>query len=457
MKQAGFHYQETMSEPVMRTHGLWFVLLFVLALPLPRAANAAELRLPRPSLPNNVPIPNEYGAAATFSETGYVNRTDDFHTAHGTNGRDCASCHAAEVGWSVTPAYVTARFIATGGRDPLFNKLDANNPTLDLSTVWKRKEGYSMLLRGLFRRGGAMRDDRDFDIVAVNDPNGVGSTTVFSFYRRPLPTANLKLATGVHWDGRFSVTGDGRPPRLGLFQQARAALFGALERPREPPPPDSRVDAIVDDEVGLWHAQVLVPGIGRLDSCGGRGGPEALSLESTRVGRFDLYDAWLEFVPGSCDPRPSAAALRAQIARGQEIFNTRRSATGGTCLGCHNVANNGTNSDDRFFDIGVSSAANRPSGMPLYTVRKRCAAGDSACVIEEKQTTDPGRAFITGRFADINKFKVPSVRGVAARAPYFHNGSAKTLRDVVRHYGQQRGFNFTKQEEADLVAFLRAL
>lgn len=443
----------------MRMHGLWFVLLFAVALPQPRAADAAEaqVQLPQPSLPNNLPIPNEYGFAATFSEEGFVNRADDFHTPLGTNGRDCASCHAVEAGWSVTPAYVTARFIATAGRDPLFNKLDANNPTLDLSTVWKRKEGYSMLLRGLFRRGGAVRDDRDFDIVAVDDPNGVGSTTVFSFYRRPLATANLKLATGVHWDGRFSVAGDGRPPRLGLFQQARTALVGALEAPRDPPPADALVNAIVDDEVQLWHAQVFVPGIGRLDSCGGRGGPEALSLETTRVGRFDLYDAWLEFVPNRCDSRPYAAALRAQIARGQQIFNTRTSANGGTCLGCHNVANNGTSSNDLFFDIGVSDAANRPSGMPLYTVRKRCAPTDSTCVIQEKQTTDPGRAFITGRFADINKFKVPSVRGVAARAPYFHNGSAKTLRDVVRHYGQQRGFNFTEQEEQDLVAFLRAL
>src|SRR5687768_1527373 len=206
----------------MRLHGLSFVLLF--------AAVSSQA-----SLPNNIPIANEYGAAATFSEEGFVNRADDFHTPLGTNGRECASCHAVEAGWSVTPSYVTARFIATAGRDPLFNKLDANNPTLDLSTVWKRKEGYSMLLRGLFRRGGAVREGRDYDIVAVDDPNGVGSTTVCSFYRRPLATANLKLATGVHWDGRFSVAGDGRPPRLGLSQQARAALTGALEAPRDPP------------------------------------------------------------------------------------------------------------------------------------------------------------------------------------------------------------------------------
>lgn len=409
------------------------------------------------SLPNNLPIPNSSGAAATVSEEGFVNRADAFHTPQGTNRRDCASCHAAEVGWSVTPEYVQLLFLATGGRDPLFNKLDANNAALDLSSVQKRWMGYSMLLRGLFRRGGAVKDDRDFDVVAVDDPHGNANTTTFSFFRRPLATANLKLASGVHWDGRFSVAGDGKPPRLGLFNQARTATIGALEHPREPPPPDALVNAMVDDEVQLWHAQVIVPVIGRLDSCGGRGGPEALSQEAARVGRFDLYDAWIGFKANRCDRRPAAVALRAQIARGQEIFNTRASATGGTCLGCHNVANNGTSFNDAFFDLGLSRADVRPAGMPLYTIRKRCASGDPACVVQETQTTDPGRAFITGRFADIGKFKVPSVRGVAARAPYFHNGSASTLRDVVRHYSGKRGFNFTPQEEADLVAFLRAL
>jgi hypothetical protein len=437
-----------------------FAALFAVTL-APALAGAGpeqQARLPahRP-LPNNFPIPNASGASATFSEEGFVNRTDDFHTPHGANGRDCASCHALEAGWSVTPEYVQKRFFATGGLDPLFNKLDANNPALDLSTVWKRKKGYSMLLRGLFRRGGPVREDRDFDIVAVDDPNGVGSTTVFSFYRRPLATANLKLATGVHWDGRFNVAGDGRPPRLGLFQQARTATIGALEAPRDPPPENALIDAIVEDELQLWHAQIAVPFLGRLDSCGGRGGAEALSLETPRIGRFDLYDAWIGFVPNRCDRRPLAAALRAQIARGQEIFNTRTAANGGTCLGCHNVANNGTNFNDTFFDIGVSGAERRPADMPLYTVRKRCATGQDACEIQEQQTTDPGRAFITGRFADINKFKAPSVRGVAARAPYFHNGSAKTLGDVVLHYSEARGFHFTDQEQDDLVAFLRAL
>ena len=50
------------------------------------------------------------------------------------------------------------------------------------------------------------------------------------------------------------------------------------------------------------------------------------------------------------------------------------------------------------------------------------------------QTTDPGRALITGKWADIGKFKGPILRGLAARAPYFHNGFAATLDDVVDFY-----------------------
>jgi cytochrome c553 len=455
--------ENTNSERLMRIRSALITLLFALASSFACHADETDLQGPQQAtsppypLPNNFPFFNGAGAAATFSEEGFVDRDDEFHTPQGANGRHCATCHAAEEGWSITPTLIKRRFLATGGAHPLFNKLDANNPNLDLSTVMKRKAGYSLLLQGLFRRGGAVRAERNFDVVAVDDPNGVGSPTVFSFYRRPLTTANMKLLAGVGWDGRFSFADDARPPRRGLFDQARGNILGAQERPRDTPPPDSLVNAIVDEELQIWHAQLAVPGIGRLDTCGGRGGPEWLSLETRRIGRFDLYDAWIGFPPGKCDRRPFAVAARAQIARGQEIFNTRPSTRGGTCLGCHNVANNGTSFNDRFFDIGASDVALRSTGLPLYTVRKRCPDASVACDIEEKQTTDPGRAFVTGQFDDVSQFKVPTLRGAAARAPYFHNGSARTLRDVVRHYSERRGFQFTKQEEDDLVAFLNAL
>jgi cytochrome c peroxidase len=88
--------------------------------------------------------------------------------------------------------------------------------------------------------------------------------------------------------------------------------------------------------------------------------------------------------------------------------------------------------------------------MPLYTLRN---AATGATV----KTTDPGRAMITGKWADVGKFKGPILRGLAGRAPYFHNGSARTLADVVTFYETRFGMTLTAQEKKDLIAFLRSL
>ena len=71
--------------------------------------------------------------------------------------------------------------------------------------------------------------------------------------------------------------------------------------------------------------------------------------------------------------------------------------------------------------------------------------------------TDPGRGLISGKFKDLGKTKGPNLRALAARAPYFHNGSAKDLKAVVDFYDVRFHINFTDQEKADLVAFLGAL
>ena len=65
-------------------------------------------------------------------------------------------------------------------------------------------------------------------------------------------------------------------------------------------------------------------------------------------------------------------------------------------------------------------------------------------------------AMISGRCADVGKFKGPILRGLAARAPYFHNGSAATLEDVVEFYDHRFSIGLTAQEKADLAAFLEA-
>lgn len=79
-----------------------------------------------------------------------------------------------------------------------------------------------------------------------------------------------------------------------------------------------------------------------------------------------------------------------------------------------------------------------------------------------------GRYLVTGRAADVGAFKTPTLRDVELTAPYMHDGSKKTLLDVVRFYneggranphldGRLRPLGLTEAEMSDLVEFLRSL
>jgi hypothetical protein len=396
------------------------------------------------TFPNNFPILNRVGTAATFSTDGFVDLDNEFHTRVGANGRTCESCHLPQAGWSIRPIDVELSFLLTRGNDPIFNLLDANSPQADVSTVQARYRSYSMLRRGLFRRGGNLPTDAEFIIESVVDPLQTGaSTTRFEFFRRPLATANFHIAKNIGWhDQNTNGSGD---VTAGLTTQAIGAIGGALGGP---PATTEVVQSIVNYEGTLSFAQQTIFGIGRLDSCGASGGVENLSSQPSASGRFTLFDAWIDIVPGSCTSW-SADRKRAQIARGQEIFN-KPNRGGGSCLGCHNASNNGSHANGVLFDIGASRPEFAIAGMPVYTLRNKMTG-------ETRQTTDPGRAVRSGKWADVDKFKVPSLRGLSARPPYFHNGIAPTLRDTVIHYEVARGFQFTPQEREDLVAFLEAL
>jgi cytochrome c peroxidase len=72
-------------------------------------------------------------------------------------------------------------------------------------------------------------------------------------------------------------------------------------------------------------------------------------------------------------------------------------------------------------------------------------------------TTDPGRALVTGRCSDVNTTKIPILRGLAGRAPYFHNGSAANLLELVEFYDKRFQMNLTQRQRQQLVAFLNSL
>src|SRR5690606_14296280 len=103
------------------------------------------------------------------------------------------------------------------------------------------------------------------------------------------------------------------------------------------------------------------------------------------------------------------------------------------------------------FDIGLSSGGERrPPDMPLYTLRNLVTG-------EIVKTTDPGQGLITGKWADVNKFKTPTLRALAARPPYFHNGVIPDLKGVVEFYDGRFQIGLTENEKTDLEAFLGSL
>ncbi len=129
--------------------------------------------------------------------------------------------------------------------------------------------------------------------------------------------------------------------------------------------------------------------------------------------------------------------------------------TGG-CATCHDTPNVGNHSVKLPISIGTvapSAAGLDTSGLPVFTLR--CDIGPMAGQIFT--VTDPGKALISGQCADIGKMKGPVLRGLASRAPYFHNGAAARLEDAVEFYNTRFGIGFTDQEKADLVAFLKTL
>lgn len=427
-----------------RTSGLAALLLVVLGT---AAIGGQQIHL-------GMPIPNGSGVAQTLlSGSEFVSADEPFFQSLGTNGRACVTCHTQKQGWSLEPADVQRQFAASGGQHPLFRPIDgATSPVADVSTVAARREAYALLLaRGVIRVGLPVPAGANFDLIGVDDPYDYASAAELSLFRRPLPATNLAFLSSVMWDGR--ETPGGRSVHADLMLQANDATVGHAQAA---PIDEITRRRIVEFELQLTTAQTQDREVGVLTADGASGGPRPLATQpywpyinsrldpdSITTEPFTIFKAWAAAVG-------SGSAARQAVARGESLFNERTHAGRLMCSGCHNAPNVGSSSTGSFFDIGVAGAARRAPDVPLYTFQ--CHSGDVPI-----QTTDPGRALITGRCADIGRFKVPTLRGLAARAPYFHDGSAATLEDVIDHYEQKFGFVFVGTDKADLVAFLRAL
>ncbi len=143
------------------------------------------------------------------------------------------------------------------------------------------------------------------------------------------------------------------------------------------------------------------------------------AYERTLISPITRFDRWV-----GGDKR----ALTTRELAGLQVFTGK-----GGCLACHG---GWRFTDDGFHDIGLRSV-------------------------------DPGRSVMTGGSG--RTFKTPSLREVVWTAPYMHDGSLRTLNDVVAHYAGKlerrtslapelkRGIDLSRSERADLVAFLKTL
>jgi hypothetical protein len=422
------------------------------------------------------------GQVRTVDVNGPLDLDNPFFQELGTNGRTCFSCHRPAEAWSVTPGELRDRFEDSQGLDPIFRNNDGSNcEGADISSLGKRRKAFSLLLsKGLIRIDLAVPAGAEFEIVDVDDPYRCGALlTDASMYRRPLPSTNLGFLATVMWDGRETVKG--QAISADLLTQALDATTGHAQGAAPSP---AQLQEIVNFELGLFTAQARDQDAGSFTAHGATGGPKALSKQAFCIGINDPLNL-LPATPGACATssgglNPSVFTLfdawtnvespeRQAIARGEQVFNTHTFVIdnvpglnggpadpvsgpiqAGTCTICHDTPNAGNHSISLPLDLGLADASRRTADLPLYTLQNRTTH-------EVVETSDPGRAMVTGKWADVSKFKGPILRALAARAPYFHNGSAATLEEAVEFYQSRFNISLTAQEEADLVAFLRAL
>jgi hypothetical protein len=426
-----------------------------------------------------------------------------FFSALGPNGRACVTCHQPADAMSLSIESARERWAATGGDDPLFAMLDgANCPNLPRG----ERASHSMLLdHGLIRiervwppldqTGKAIKPD--FKLEVVRDPAGCNAGSYgpakgkVSVYRRPRPVTNLKYLTaiGFAYDPKDGLPLDldratGKPASgnltadarvLSLDGQARDAMrthLGITGKLNE-----TAIAGIVGFEMRLSTAQAMDFTAGMLND-GAYGGPG--QLETSQPGQLGSIGraVWSEFEPWEklpADAKLTAEqkAFRESIARGARVFREKtflitdsagiNSPIGfgnpvrNSCVFCHNMSQMGNDVAPGQVDIGTTTApfADPAPHLPLFRVT--CTDEPHPHYGREIFTSDPGYALTTGRCSDVGKITLQSMRGLAARAPYFSNGSANTLRDIVEFYERRYNIGYTEQEKQDLVNLMSVL
>jgi hypothetical protein len=464
-------------------------------------------------------FPDASGVITTLSDHGPIDSHGAFFQSLGTNGRSCATCHVASQAMSISATGIQQRFVETRGRDPLFAAVDgANCPNARQDSA---ADHSLLLQHGLIRIFLKPPAGAQFGISVVHDPYGCAITTdptdgqsIVSVYRRPLPTTNLGFLSTIMFDGRetkqpLNVRAS-FPANLAadLTQQAIDAI--AIHAQGTQAPSAAQLDDIIDFELGLYTAQTYDDDAGSLRAGGAYGGPSYLATDLSAAyypgmndslgadpdgmpfnpSAMQLYSAWAAGGTDAYFEALSRERARRDIAAGETLFNSapvhisnvrglndnpslgNPSTFTGTCTTCHDTPNTGNHSFPLPLDIGTGHTmlpgaetdANIAAGLaelsqpnlPVYWI-KGCPNPFNQGEPESFYTTDPGKALISGLCSDFNRGKGPILRGLAARAPYFHNGAAADLNELINFYNERFQMNLTEQQKQQLVAFLNSL
>jgi cytochrome c peroxidase len=189
------------------------------------------------------------------------------------------------------------------------------------------------------------------------------------------------------------------------------------------------------------------------------------TFERTLIFGNSPFDRW--YFRGEADAMSEAAV------RGFKVFQEQ-----GRCVSCHAIEETfALFTDNRFHNIGVginNIQADIPRLVPAFLAAKAQGIDVDKTVLSDKKSSELGRFVVTETLDDIGAFKTSTLRNVAVTAPYMHDGSLATLREVVEHYnnggvsnkddpvndflsGGIRPLNLTEQQIDDLVAFMEAL
>lgn len=473
------------------------------------------------TMPASADYPNETGRLGVINLSGpVVTKGHPFFTPLGANGRACVTCHQPGDAMSVSVQTIQERWTATGGKDPLFAAVDGSNcPSLPQGEAKSHslllKNGLFRIFLPFPPKaadGSAM--EPEFSIEVVRDPTGCNTDPVYglksanpmvSVFRRPRPLANVKylleLPHGVPPNDKFffndktllpkdpetggfvsmQLLSDGRQPTLRT--QAVEAAVNHLQKVGAPSKAD--LDRIIAFEKQIYVAQVQDIDGGSLTGAGSPPGlgPRALAdgqpahLANNAVNRiFGTFKPWLDegALPATTPAERKRRAFRASAARGADIFWRRRFVIKDvgnynskglsnpfkrSCgSGCHNTLLAGMDLAPGFMDLGLNThPTNERPDLPLFRVTCKASAPPQAYLGRTIYTYDPGRALITGKCVDVGSTMTQQMRGLAARAPYFTNGSAANLRELVDYYDRRFNIGYSDQDKQDLVNFMRTL